>query len=60
LIIIAFLIQWPTLLTLLLSPFLIVRYILLAKEEDRELEEKFGEDFRCYQGRVPGFIPGLG
>ena len=57
LIVIAFLIQWPTLLTLLLAPFLIARYILLAKEEDRELEEKFGEDFRNYKEQVPGFCP---
>ena len=60
LIIFAFLIQWPTLLTLLLAPFLILRYILLAKEEDRELEEKFGEDFSRYQERLPGFISKLG
>lgn len=60
LIIIAFLIQWPTLLTLLLAPFLIIRYVLLAKEEDKELEEKFGEDFRHYEKRVPGFILRLG
>ena len=59
LIIIAFLIQWPTLLTLLLAPFLIVRYILLAREEEWELEEKFGEDFRRYKESVPGFIPSL-
>jgi protein-S-isoprenylcysteine O-methyltransferase Ste14 len=59
LIIIAFLIQWPTLLTLLLAPFLIGRYILLAKEEDEELDEKFSEDFRHYKERVSGFIPSL-
>ena len=57
LIVIAFLIQWPTLLTLLLAPFLIARYILLAKEEDRELEERFGRDFRSYRERVLGFCP---
>jgi len=55
--VIAFLIQWPTLLTVLLAPFLIGRYILLAREEDRELEEKFGGDFRRYKESVPGFIP---
>jgi len=49
LIVIAFLIQWPTLLTVLLAPFLVARYIHLAKEEDEELAEKFGEDFRRYQ-----------
>jgi protein-S-isoprenylcysteine O-methyltransferase Ste14 len=53
----AFLIMWPTVLTLLLSPFLIGRYILLATEEERVLEEKFGEDFKRYKAQVPGFIP---
>lgn len=59
LIAVAFLIMWPTLLTLLLAPFLIGRYILLAKEEDSELEEKFGDEFRHYKETVPGFIPSL-
>lgn len=59
LIVLAFLIMWPTLLTVLLAPFLIGRYILLATEEDGELEEKFGDDFRRYKERVPGFIPSL-
>ncbi|MGH7771453.1 MAG: methyltransferase family protein [Candidatus Binatia bacterium] len=59
LIIVAFLIMWPTLLTILLAPFLIGRYMLLAREEDRGLEEKFGEDFRRYKEKVPGFMPVL-
>ncbi|MFQ5684480.1 MAG: methyltransferase family protein [Candidatus Binatia bacterium] len=56
LIIIAFLIQWPTLLTLLLAPFLIARYIRLSHLEDDDLLEKFGEEFKQYKKRVPGFI----
>ncbi len=59
LIVIAFLIQWPTLLTLLLAPFLIGRYVLLAREEDEELEKRFGEDYKHYREKVPGFIPSL-
>jgi protein-S-isoprenylcysteine O-methyltransferase Ste14 len=51
--------MWPTLLTMLLAPFLIVRYFFLAKEEDRYLEEKFGAVFRLYKSCVPGFIPSL-
>lgn len=57
LIVVAFLIQWPTLLTLFLAPFLIARYVILAKEEDVELEGKFGDDFKRYRKAVPGFIP---
>jgi len=56
-VVVAFLIMWPTLITLILAPFLIIRYALLAKEEDTELEEKFGDEFRNYKERVPGFIP---
>ncbi len=59
LIVIAFLIQWPTLLTVLLAPFLIGRYILLAREEDKELEERFGDDFKRYRENVPTFIPSI-
>jgi protein-S-isoprenylcysteine O-methyltransferase Ste14 len=55
--VIAFLIMWPTLLTLLLAPFLIVKYFFLAKEEDRELEQKFGDEFARYRHKVPAFIP---
>jgi protein-S-isoprenylcysteine O-methyltransferase Ste14 len=60
LIVVGFLIMWPTLLTVLLAPFLIGRYILLAREEDRELGEKFGEDFRRYKETVVSFVPCLG
>ena len=57
LMIIGFLIMWPTILTIVLAPFLIGRYILLAREEDRELEREFGEGFKRYRERVDGFIP---
>lgn len=59
LLVIAFLIMWPTILTILLAPFLIGRYILLAREEDRELEKEFGEDFTRYRETVPAFIPSM-
>jgi protein-S-isoprenylcysteine O-methyltransferase Ste14 len=57
LIVVGFLIMWPTLPTLLLAPLLVARYILVAREEDKELEEKFGDDFSRYKKRVPAFIP---
>ncbi len=59
LIVVACLIMWPTILTILLAPFLIAKYILLAREEDRELEKEFGEDFRRYRERVAAFIPAM-
>ncbi len=56
-IVVAFLFMWPTLLTLLLAPFLIGRYVLLAREEDEELEQLYGDDFGHYRENVPGFFP---
>jgi protein-S-isoprenylcysteine O-methyltransferase Ste14 len=50
-------IQWTTLTTLLLWPALVVLYYRLAKEEDKKMEEKFGEEHRKYSRSVPTFIP---
>lgn len=56
-VVVAFLVMWPTLLTLLLAPLLIGRYVLLAREEDDELEQIYGNDFGHYRENVPGFFP---
>ena len=53
------LLEWPTIFTVLLWPALVVVYWRLAKEEDKEIEERFGEEFREYKRKVPGFIPRL-
>ena len=53
------LLEWPTIFTVLLWPVLVVVYWRLAKEEDKEIEERFGEEFREYKRKVPGFIPRL-
>ena len=52
------LIQWPTLITLAMFPFLLVAYYRLAGREDRALTAQFGEPYQAYRGRVPGFWPG--
>lgn len=57
LIVIGFLVQWPTLPTLLMAPILILRYLRLAKEEEHELEFVFGEAYRQYRKEVPGYWP---
>jgi protein-S-isoprenylcysteine O-methyltransferase Ste14 len=52
-------VQWLTIFTLILWPVLAVLYWRLAKEEDKENEERFGEEFREYKRSVPGFVPRL-
>jgi protein-S-isoprenylcysteine O-methyltransferase Ste14 len=57
LVILGALIQWPTLLTLVMAPILLASYVRLARREERELEARFGEAYRVYQEQVPGFMP---
>ena len=52
-----FLMQWPTLLTLLIIPVLVVMYVRLARIEERESLREFGDRYRAYMAQVPGFIP---
>ncbi len=59
LILLGFLVQWPTLLTLLMFPILLVMYGRLAVAEEREMEQQFGDDYRRYAARTPRFIPAL-
>jgi protein-S-isoprenylcysteine O-methyltransferase Ste14 len=53
------LVQWPSIFTVILWPILAVMYYRLAKKEDKDVEEEFGEDFRKYKERVPAFLPRL-
>lgn len=57
LVIIGFFIQWPTLLTLIMAPILLVMYSRLARWEEKELKATFGEAYEAYRNRVGGFIP---
>jgi protein-S-isoprenylcysteine O-methyltransferase Ste14 len=52
-------VMWLTIITLIMWPVLAVLYWRLAKKEDEEIEEQFGEEFREYKRKVPGFIPRL-
>ncbi len=58
LLITGFLIQWPTLLTLVLFPILVVVYVRLARREERELEQQFGERYVAYREKTPMLLPG--
>ncbi len=57
LILLGFLLQWPTLLTLAMFPVLAYMYVRLARNEEREALRQFGEAYGRYAARVPGFIP---
>ena len=52
-------VMWLTIITLVMWPILVALYWRLAKMEDKDMEEKFGEQFIEYKHRVPGFIPRL-
>lgn len=52
-----FLLQWPTLVTLLMFPILVWVYMRLAHTEERDSEARFGEQWREYAARTPRFIP---
>lgn len=59
-ILIGFLFQWPTILTLAMFPVLLIMYWRLALNEEREVEAELGDVYRDYAERVPRFIPYLG
>jgi protein-S-isoprenylcysteine O-methyltransferase Ste14 len=54
-----FLLQWPTLLTLVMFPILVYVYVRLARKEESFMEGKFGERYRVYAARTPAFVPRL-
>ena len=54
-----FLLQWPTLLTAAMYPFLIWMYLRLSLAEERDTRAIFGAEFDAYAARTPAFIPAL-
>lgn len=52
-----FLLQWPTLLTLLMFPVLVWMYRRLALTEEKELSARFATAYEVYARQTPGFIP---
>ena len=60
LIMFGFLLQWPTLLTLLMFPVLCVMYVLLARQEEGEALHAFGDAYRRYAAATPRFWPRWG
>lgn len=58
LVMLGFILQWPTVPTLLMFPVLVTMYIRLAFKEEAEIRDEFGEAYDHYAETTPAFIPG--
>jgi protein-S-isoprenylcysteine O-methyltransferase Ste14 len=58
-IMLGFLFQWPTLLTLVMFPILVIMYTRLAASEEREMRATFGAPYIAYAAKTPPFVPRL-
>ncbi len=52
-------INWPTIPTLVTLPVLWWVYLRLAKAEERDAIDKFGDQYRRYMSETGRFVPGL-
>ena len=52
-----FLLQWPTLITLLMFPVMALIYARLARREEQDMLAEFGEEYARYAAQTPAFIP---
>ena len=53
-------VHWPTLVSVVMFPIIVVAYVLLARKEEQQMLAEFGERYRDYQRRVPMFFPHWG
>jgi len=54
-----FLLQWPTLPTVVMFPILVWIYARLARREERDSLARFGTAYADYMAKVPAFLPSL-
>ncbi len=52
-----FLLQWPTIITVIMFPILVYMYVRLARTEEQMALNDFGTTYTNYAKRVPGFFP---
>ena len=50
-------VHWPTIVSVIGFPVIVVAYTMLARKEERDVLQEFGDEYRDYQRRVPMFIP---
>lgn len=60
LIMLGFLLQWPTVLTIMMFPVLLWMYGRLAMQEEADMERHFGQAWRSYAAATPRFLPRFG
>lgn len=60
LIMLGFLLQWPTFLTVLMFPVLVWMYARLARREEKEVQAEFGEAYTRYAAVTPAYFPRIG
>lgn len=52
--------EWATIPLLILWPILASMYVRLARKEETEMEERFGDEWRAYKARTGMFLPRFG
>jgi len=53
-------VHWPTVFSLAAFPIVVIAYLLLARKEEHEMVQRFGNEYVEYQRRVPMFLPHRG
>lgn len=59
-IMLGFLLQWPTILTMAMFPLLVWMYVHLAHSEERDAQQEFGVVWERYATVTPGWLPHWG
>lgn len=57
LIMFGFLLQWPTIPTVVMFPILLVVYVRLANKEEAKVISEFGDEYLNYMSKTPAWIP---
>lgn len=55
----AMLCEWATVPLLIMFPLILVMYYRLARREERDMEQEFGDEYRAYRDRTGMFLPRL-
>jgi len=58
-IMLGFLLQWPTILTVAMFPLLVAMYVHLAHAEERDARREFGDAYDRYAAMMPRWVPRL-